>query len=94
MLNIIFWIIAGLISGWIGYLASRRDVNADFVPFAIVGVVGGIIGGGASRQLGISAAPVAIDAESIFNALFVSAVFIVCYAVFSALAERNGSRHS
>jgi uncharacterized membrane protein YeaQ/YmgE (transglycosylase-associated protein family) len=79
MFNILFWIIAGALSGWIGYLATRTDQGGQARIYLIVGIAGGLIGGLAANILGISDSSNTIDPNSILNALIASALAIIMY---------------
>lgn len=81
MINAIFWIIIGALSGWIGYLATRNSEKDHILPYMMIGMAGGLMGGGLYQILGLSDGSLAVDTGSIFNALIFSALLIAVYVI-------------
>jgi len=45
MMNIVMWMLAGAILGWIGFSYMRFNEERGLLVSAIIGAVGGLIGG-------------------------------------------------
>ena len=82
MIDVIFWIVIGALSGWIGYLGTRTAEGDHILRYLMVGIIGGFLGGVATNSLGLSESVQGISVDSIFNALITSALFIVVFVVF------------
>jgi uncharacterized membrane protein YeaQ/YmgE (transglycosylase-associated protein family) len=82
MLNILFWIAIGALSGWIGYLATRTNEPGPIKIYLAVGSIGGLIGGLSAQALGFAESTASIDPTSILNALIASALLIVLFVAF------------
>jgi uncharacterized membrane protein YeaQ/YmgE (transglycosylase-associated protein family) len=82
MVNILFWIVVGALSGWIGYLATRSDEAGHPKTYLTIGMIGGLAGGFVARLMGMSdGGSGALDPSSILNALIASALLIALFVV-------------
>lgn len=75
------WSAIGILSGWVGFLASRSDRSKKVQSYLLVGVAGAVIGGMTVEALGLSETVSSLDPISAFNALIVSGLFITFYIV-------------
>ncbi|HTE21900.1 MAG TPA: GlsB/YeaQ/YmgE family stress response membrane protein [Candidatus Limnocylindria bacterium] len=91
MLNVVFWIVAGALSGWIGRLATRTNENEHLIPYLAVGIAGGLLGGFIAQSLGGGTNSGSLNPESILNALFMSAVVVTGFVAFLSFFRNTHS---
>lgn len=82
-----------MLSGWVGSLATRTEDGSEVFPFISVGICGAILGGAAASWLGMTTMQSTADVASIFNALFLSAVFVVCFGLLISQVSKHNNQH-
>jgi len=91
MVDILFWIATGVLSGWIGYLASWTKGSDRVRPYLLVGVVGGVLGGTLTHETTATKGMLSLDPTSIFNALIASALMVTIFVVVTSFFGRASS---
>lgn len=74
-MNIVVWVILGLIAGWLASVIMRRDERQGVLMDIVLGIVGSVVGGLIVGFLGLS--PVAgLNVYSVIVATFGAIVLI------------------
>lgn len=84
-MNIIAWIVVGLIAGWLAKLAVPGPEPGGFVATTLIGIAGAVVGGWLWNLMG-SAGATGINLPSIFIAFVGSVIFLV---IWKALTGRR-----
>lgn len=79
MVELAIWILFGILSGWIGYLATRTEGKTDSRPFILAGILGAVIGGFVTSRLGSGRNGLASDTDSLIYALTASIIFTALF---------------
>ncbi len=75
MLNVIFWIIFGFLTGWVSAILAASDGReARTAPLILAGVVGGVVGGASIQLLTTGTLAAEYNPSSLFGAVFLAAV--------------------
>ena len=53
-MNLLLWILLGLIVGWVGSIATRSNYRQEPFMDIVVGIIGALIGGLVMNLLGLS----------------------------------------
>ncbi len=77
-MSIIAWIILGLIAGFIGSKLVNKTGEGIILDI-VLGIVGAIVGGFATRLLGISAGVSGLNIPSLIIAVIGAVIFLVVY---------------
>ncbi len=92
-LSLLLWSVIGVLSGWVGFLASRSHKTKRAQPYLLVGAGGGLVGGTSAEALGLSeTAASPLDPVSAFNALLFSGLFIILYIGIVLLLRKTESK--
>lgn len=77
-MNIVLWIVAGGILGWVGYSFLGFNEGRSLVVAAIIGAVGGLVGGKIVAPMfsAAGAVPADFSASALLVAAAVAAVFL------------------
>jgi uncharacterized membrane protein YeaQ/YmgE (transglycosylase-associated protein family) len=88
-MNIVIWMLAGGILGWVGYAFLGFNEERGMVVSAIIGTVGGLFGGKLIAPMFTAAAavPEAFSLSALFFAAAVAAAFL---AVGNLVGKRWG----
>jgi len=88
-MNIVIWMLAGGILGWVGYAFLGFNEERGMVVSAIIGTVGGLFGGKLIAPMFTAAAavPEAFSLSALFCAAAVAAAFL---AVGNLVGKRWG----
>lgn len=81
MMDIIAWLVVGLIAGWLASMVMKTDAQQGMLADIIVGIIGAFIGGWVLSLFGVGNAtpgsdPSTLNVVSIFTA-FVGAVILL-----------------
>lgn len=79
MVELAIWVLFGMLSGWIGYLATRTEGKTDSRPFITVGIAGAVIGGFVTSRLGNDHNGLASNTDSLIYALTASIIFTALF---------------
>ena len=91
MSNIVLWILAGGVAGWVGYALLKFNRNWNVVISVLIGMAGGFLGGGLIAPM-LGLAPAANPGDFNPFPLFVAfASALVCVIVSNMLHSRPGS---
>lgn len=82
MIEFVLWLLFGVLSGWVGYLLTRRSEHASIAPYMVIGVIGAVLGGFVTRDFGSSAGEMAISATSLLTALLTSVLCVMLIGFF------------
>ena len=88
-MNIVMWMLAGGILGWVGYAFLGFNEERGMVVSAIIGTVGGLFGGKLIAPMFTAAAAVP-EAFSLSALLFAAAVAAAFLAVGNLVGKRWG----
>lgn len=78
MLNFMFWLIFGFLTGWIGaILAGAQGGRIRTLPIVLAGTVGGFIGGASTQALFDSSLTAHYNPTSLLGAVFLASVMVV-----------------
>lgn len=80
-MNILVWLILGLISGWIAG-EIWQDAGYGLVGNIIVGIVGSFIGGFVGQKLGLGGAQTGINLPSIITAVLGALLLLFVLSLF------------
>lgn len=84
MLNVLFWIIFGFLTGWIGViLASTEKDHPRTAPIILAGVIGGTVGGASVQLLTASSLTTTHSPISLFGAVLLAAIMVLIAAMLS-----------
>jgi uncharacterized membrane protein YeaQ/YmgE (transglycosylase-associated protein family) len=77
-MNIVMWIVAGGILGWIGYAFLGVNEGRNVAVAAVIGAVGGLIGGQVIAPMftAVSAVPADFSASALFFAAAAAVAFL------------------
>lgn len=88
-MNIVMWILAGGILGWVGYAFLGFNEGRGMIVSIIIGIVGGFFGGKIIAPLFTAAAAVP-DAFSVSALIFATAVAAAFLAAGNLVYDRWG----
>ena len=88
-MNIVMWMLAGSILGWVGYAFLGFNEERGMVVAVIIGTVGGLFGGKLIAPMFAAAATVP-EGFSLFALFFAAAVASAFIAVGNLVGKRWG----
>lgn len=92
MIYLLSWIGIGMLSGWIGHLATRTEKENHSLHYLAVGIIGAIFGGLIVHDLGAPQESNLLFTNSAFNALITSTLFVTIFAVLQNFLGKASSR--
>ena len=81
-MNIVMWMLAGGIVGWIGFSYLRFNEERGLMVSAIIGAIGGLVGGKLIE-------PMFMDAQAVAGAFSTSGLVFAALAAAGLLAVGN-----
>lgn len=87
-MNILYWIILGLIAGAIAKAIHPGKDPQGCIVTMIIGIIGSVLGGFIARLLGFEGEPG--NNSFIYNLLIATAGAIVALAIWAALTRNRG----
>lgn len=88
MIQILLWVLFGMLGGWIGYLASRQTYTDTSTPHLLLGAITSLLVGMLTRNIGIDTQQVAVNPYSMLMALIISTICVMGYGLL-----RNTTRN-
>jgi uncharacterized membrane protein YeaQ/YmgE (transglycosylase-associated protein family) len=78
MLEFLLWLLAGMVVGWVGYLATRPSIESSVRRYLIAGSLSALVGGFLARGVGFSpGTPLGVNPNSLVTALVVSSLCVM-----------------
>ena len=88
MLNICFWLIFGILSGWIVAIIARPEAMAKrAIATGFVGAVGGLLGGGLTQYISAHRVVGGFNGQSIAVSVIAAVILAV---LFNAICCKQG----
>jgi uncharacterized membrane protein YeaQ/YmgE (transglycosylase-associated protein family) len=82
MMNIVLWMLAGAILGWVGFSYMRFNEERGLLVSAIIGAIGGLVGGKLIE-------PMFMDAQTVAGAFSTSGLVFAAIAAAGLLFAGN-----
>lgn len=88
-MNILMWVLAGAMLGWIGFTILRANAERGLVISIVIGAVGGLFGGNVLAPM-LGAATDAPNDFSLFSLVIALASAVACLAIGNLVSNRFG----
>lgn len=88
-MNILMWVLAGAMLGWIGFTILRANEDRGMVISIVIGAVGGLFGGNVLAPM-LGAATDAPNDFSLFSLVIALASAAACLAIGNLISNRFG----
>jgi uncharacterized membrane protein YeaQ/YmgE (transglycosylase-associated protein family) len=84
VLEIIAWILLGLVAGWLAKMAVPGPEPGGFIATVLIGIVGAIVGGWLFRFFGIGGGATGFNFGSIIVAFIGAVVFLFIWKAITS----------
>lgn len=88
-MNIMIWVLAGGVAGWVGYAYMRFNEDRGMIVSIIIGAVGGFFGGNVLAPM-LGAVTDTPNSFSLFSLVVALAAAAGCLAIGNLLSRRYG----